>query len=402
VSVPSAPDFVGIVVAAGRSTRFSGPGPKQFERLGHDTLVDRAVDALAGADAVRGVIVVLPEADVSGPRGRALARRPKVLRVVPGGATRDASVRCGLDAVEDARYVLVHDAARPFASPALVQAVVAATREFGAAVPGLAIPDTVKRVEPVAGRPDAWRVVETVDRARLRLSQTPQGARTDWLRDALARAAKTGASVTDEAAALELGGRAVAVVCGETHNRKVTSPEDLAEARARIAESDGPRLRVGSGFDIHRFEAGRRLVLGGVEFPGETGLAGHSDADVVLHAAMDALLGAGGLGDIGGLFPPGDARFRDADSRVLTADVARRIGDAGLRVVNLDLTVLAERPRIGPRAEEMRRAIAGALGIEVSRIGVKATTLEGLGALGRSEGIACQAVALVERVRDGA
>jgi len=397
VSVPQAPDFVGIVVAAGRSARLPGPTPKQFERLGRGSLLEHAIDALVSNDAVRGVIVVLPAAEAAGPLGLDLVRRAGVLHVVAGGATRADSVRNGLAAVAADPYVLVHDAARPFASRALVSAVIRATRAHGAALPGLAIPDTVKRVEAIEGAPGAWRVGETVDRERFRLAQTPQGARTDWLREALDRVARVGATVTDESAALELGGHTVAVVAGDPQNRKITSPEDLRAAREAVEPAGRCAIRIGSGFDIHRFETGRRLVLGGVEFPGETGLAGHSDADVVLHAVMDALLGAVGLGDIGVLFPPDDPRFSGADSRALAADVARRVAAIGMRLVNLDVTVLAERPRIRSRVDAMREAIAEAIGVDSSRVGVKATTLEGLGALGRAEGIACQAVVLLER-----
>ena len=186
----------------------------------------------------------------------------------------------------------------------------------------------------------------------------------------------------------------MALVEGELTNRKITRNEDLEHARRQLGQGD-VGLRVGTGFDIHRFGEGRRLVLGGVEFAGETGLEGHSDADVVLHAAMDALLGAAGLGDIGMLFPPDDERFRGADSRELAREVARRVDAAGYHLVNLDIALMAERPKIGPRSVEMRQAIGEALGVAVENVGLKATTLERLGALGRAEGIACQAVALL-------
>jgi 2-C-methyl-D-erythritol 2,4-cyclodiphosphate synthase len=188
----------------------------------------------------------------------------------------------------------------------------------------------------------------------------------------------------------------VAVVAGDAANRKITSAEDLDDARRRLA-GDETGLRIGSGFDVHRFGEGRRLMLGGIEFPGEEGLEGHSDADVVLHAVMDALLGAAGMGDIGVLFPPEDQQFAGADSRVLARQVSRAIAQRGCRVINVDLTVLAERPKIRSRVEEMRAAIADAIEVQPDRIGIKATTLERLGALGRGEGIACQAVALLSR-----
>jgi len=242
---------------------------------------------------------------------------------------------------------------------------------------------------------ERW-VGETVDRETLRLAQTPQGARVDWLREALDTLSGEGVDVTDEAAALERAGHRVAVVPGDPVNTKITSTEDLDEARRRLAGED-PGLRIGSGFDIHRFGDGRRLMLGGIEFPGETGLEGHSDADVVLHAVMDALLGAAGMGDIGVLFPPEDEQFAGADSGILAGQVARTIAEQGYRVINVDLTVLAEQPKIRSRVAEMRSAIASALEVSPDRIGIKATTLERLGSLGRGEGIACQAVALLSR-----
>jgi 2-C-methyl-D-erythritol 4-phosphate cytidylyltransferase/2-C-methyl-D-erythritol 2,4-cyclodiphosphate synthase len=396
MAAPRTPDFVGIVVAAGSSARLPGNVPKQFEPIGSRTLLEHAVAALASDPAVRGVVAVLPGTDVSGERGIAASRLPGMLDVVAGGPTRADSVRNGLAAAaaHEPRFVLVHDAARPAASAALVARVIEATRAHGAAIPALAVVDTVKRV--VSSPAGELRVLETLDRSMLRLAQTPQGARTDWLVAALAEAARSGIVATDEAAALEHAGHAVVVVEGDPANRKITAPDDLRAVRA-IAPEPRSRLRVGSGFDVHRFEAGRRLVLGGVELAGEVGLAGHSDADVVLHAIMDALLGAAGLGDIGAHFPPDEARYKDADSLVLLADVGRRIADLGLRILNVDVTVLAERPRVRPHVDAMRRAVAATLALEPTQIGIKATTLEGLGALGRAEGIAAQAVALLER-----
>jgi 2-C-methyl-D-erythritol 4-phosphate cytidylyltransferase/2-C-methyl-D-erythritol 2,4-cyclodiphosphate synthase len=286
--------------------------------------------------------------------------------------------------------VLVHDAARPLATSRLVDAVIAATVEHGAAIPALPVPDTVKQLD------DAGGVERTLDRARLRLAQTPQGSRTDWLVAALDDARSAGVEVTDESAALECAGRPVNVVAGDSRNRKITTAEDLETMRQD--QGRVPELRVGSGFDIHRIDASRPLVLGGLVFPGEPGLAGHSDADVVLHAVMDALLGAACLGDIGHLFPPEDPAFAGADSTGLATEVAARLQQAGFEVVNLDITLLAERPRIRDRATEMRGAIGDCLGVDTDRIGLKATTLEKLGSLGRSEGIACQAVALIHRV----
>jgi 2-C-methyl-D-erythritol 4-phosphate cytidylyltransferase/2-C-methyl-D-erythritol 2,4-cyclodiphosphate synthase len=381
------PDFKGVVVAAGRAARFGDALPKQFQQLGGRTVLERSVRAIAERPSVAGVVVVVPPSEVDGPWGRAAGGWPGVERVVAGGATRSESVSRGVSAAGETPYVLVHDAARPLAGAELIDAVIAATRSHGAAIPVLDIPDTVKSVEGA-------RVTGTVPRDRLRLAQTPQGSRTDWLRTALAHAADDGVTVTDEAAALERDGRRVATVPGTRSNRKITTAEDLAEAR-RNFERPECGLRVGTGFDIHRIETSRPLVLGGVRFEGEPGLAGHSDADVVLHAAMDAVLGAVGLGDIGEHFPPDDERYAGAASTDLARRIAGLIGGRGYRIVNLDLTLLAEAPKIRDRVESMRAAIAECLAMDPARVGLKATTLEGLGALGRREGIACQAVALV-------
>jgi 2-C-methyl-D-erythritol 4-phosphate cytidylyltransferase/2-C-methyl-D-erythritol 2,4-cyclodiphosphate synthase len=251
----------------------------------------------------------------------------------------------------------------------------------------LEVGDTVKEVQDDV-------VAATVDRHRLRLAQTPQAARREWLCQALERAAREGVAPTDEAAALERDGRTVRVVAGDPDNLKITTARDLDRAR-RGLEARAMDLRVGTGFDIHASGADRTLVLGGVSFPGEPGLAGHSDADVILHAAMDALLGAACLGDLGAHFPPGDPRFKDAASTELLRHVAGLVRDAGYEVVNVDLTLLAERPRIREHAGAMRDNLARCLEISADRVGLKATTLERLGALGRGEGIACQAVALL-------
>jgi len=382
--------FTAIVVAAGSSNRFGGAAPKQYQDLCGQSVLERSVRALAGRPSVRGVVVVLSAADAAGTRGAQVRGWPGVLEVVPGGAIRSASVWRGVEAAGDARYLLIHDAARPLVSPALVDAVIDATLHHGGAIPVLQVHDTVKRV--------SGELIEgTVERSSLRLAQTPQGFRTDRLRQAMGRARSEGLELTDEAAAMERCGHPVAAVAGDLENVKITTPRDLENAR-RTLEGQTMELRVGTGFDIHRVGGPeRRLVLGGVPFPGEPGLLGHSDADVVLHAVMDALLGAVALGDIGHHFPPEDPGFKDACSAELTRKVAQLIAAEGYSVVNLDITLLAESPKIRGRAEEMRASIAGCLGIELSRVGLKATTLEGLGALGRGEGAACQATALLQR-----
>lgn len=381
---------VAIVVAAGSSTRLGGGIPKQFRNLGGATVVERSVRAFAAIPGIDGVYVVVPPGEIGGPRAAFLGTIGGVSGVVAGGATRAASALAGLEAARDAEIVLVHDAARPFVTAPLVEAVVAAARRHGAAAPAVRVADTIKRDD------GAGFVEGTLERGSLHAAQTPQAARREWMIDALREALASGGEITDEAQALERAGRRVALVPGDPMNVKITTPADWDDAVRRVADP-ADALRVGQGFDVHRVGGERPLVLGGVTFPGEAGLLGHSDADVVLHAAMDAMLGAAGLPDIGHFFPTGDPRFSGADSARLAEDVAARVEGAGFEIVNLDLTLLAERPRIRERVDVMRAAIARSFGIDPSRVGLKATTLEGLGALGRAEGIACQAVALLRR-----
>jgi 2-C-methyl-D-erythritol 4-phosphate cytidylyltransferase/2-C-methyl-D-erythritol 2,4-cyclodiphosphate synthase len=382
---------VAIVVAAGKSTRFGGTVPKQFLELCGESVASRAVRAMTGCPGVDGVIVVVSREEMGGPKDAAFRRLDRVSAVVAGGATRTASALAGVEAAADADIVLVHDGARPFVDAALISAVLDATRRYGAAVPALPARDTVKRDD------GGGFVAETLDREPLRFAQTPQGARRDWMLEALRLAVSAPAEVTDEAQALERAGRKVALVPGDPGNLKITTSEDWNAALRRV--DDDVSFRVGHGYDVHRFGGTRGLVLGGVLFPGEEGLLGHSDADVVLHAAMDALLGAAGLPDIGHYFPPGDARFAGADSSVLAREVAGHLRDSGFRIANLDLTLLAERPTIGGRFGAMREAIAASFAIEPARVGLKATTLEAMGALGRGEGIGCHAVALIRRAK---
>jgi 2-C-methyl-D-erythritol 4-phosphate cytidylyltransferase/2-C-methyl-D-erythritol 2,4-cyclodiphosphate synthase len=383
---------IAVVVAAGRSTRLGGGVPKQFLELGGEWVAARSIRAMTSCSEIDGAVVVLPAEDIGGPRDAALRRLDGVLAVVPGGRTRMASALAGVEAVSGADVILVHDGVRPFVAPSMVTAVLEAVRRHGAAVPAVAVRDTVKR-DDGGGFVDA-----TLDRAPLRLAQTPQGARQDWMLEALHLAVASGREVTDEGEALERAGRRVALVPGDPANVKITTPADWSDAARRVEEhGDDDGLRVGHGYDVHRFGGTRTLVLGGVAFPGEPGLLGHSDADVVLHAAMDALLGAAGLPDIGHHFPPGDPRFEGADSSLLAREVCGHLRASGFRIANLGLTLLAERPRVREHVGAMRDAIAACFLVEPARVGLTATTLEGLGALGRGEGIACHAVALLRR-----
>jgi 2-C-methyl-D-erythritol 4-phosphate cytidylyltransferase / 2-C-methyl-D-erythritol 2,4-cyclodiphosphate synthase len=370
-----------IVTAGGRGTRFGGL--KQFETLAGRSVLARAIQAGAGC-AVQ-VVVVVPAGEEARAR-QELAGLGLSLSVVAGGETRALSVRAGLAALDASLpLVAIHDGVRPLATRALFERVLAAAAETGAAIPGMPCAETVKRVE-------GGRVVETVDRSALRLVQTPQAFRTQLLRDAYAKLGDRAAQFTDEAGLVEAAGFPVAVVAGEAENVKITEPRDLEDAARKLEAATRPR--IGFGYDVHPFAAGRKLILGGVEFPGD-GLQGHSDADVVTHAVTDAVLGAAGLGDLGHHFPDTDPTFKGADSLGLLRAAVAKARELGLRVENVDLTIAARRPKIAPAALSMRTKLAEALGVPIERVNVKATTGEGLGFVGREEGIAVQAVALL-------
>lgn len=361
----------GIVVAGGSGRRFGGP--KQWELLDGRSLAARAVDACRSA--CDGVSVVVPDP----------ASAPADLdadHVVAAGSTRAASVRNGLATVPaDATVVVVHDAVRPLASAALFGRVIEAVHGGAAgAVPAVSVADTLKRVD------DGGVVLRTVDREGVVAVQTPQAFDAGWLR----RAHESGADATDDAGLVEAAGGRIVAVEGEPDNVKVTTAADLD--RLRLG-GRGPAVRIGHGFDVHRWsDEPRPLVLGGVTLPGERGLAGHSDADVLCHALADAVLGAAGLGDLGAHFPDDDERWAGARSTELLRQTVQLAAAASWVPVNADLTVVAEAPRLSPFVDEMTSTLSGILGAPVS---VKATTAEKLGALGRGEGVAVWAVTLL-------
>jgi len=387
-----------VVPAAGRGDRLGRGLPKALIELRGRPLIEYALATLDRAAEVESIAAVVPEDAVPAVQG--LVRRAglrKVAAIVPGGADRQASVACGLAALPPGpELVLVHDAARPFLTPSLVSDVLAAAAQDGAATAALPVGDTIKRGE--AG----W-VQETLDRSRLFRIQTPQAFRRALLEQAHRDAEREGLRGTDDAALVEHLGARVRLVPGSPANIKITVPDDLALAEALAAaraEGSSPARgpRVGVGFDAHRFGSGRRLILGGVEVPHARGLLGHSDADVIAHAVMDALLGAAGCGDIGQHFPPDDPAYEGAPSLGLMERVRDLLHERGWRAAHVDVVVMAEAPRLAPHVPAMRAAMARALRIPEERVNVKATTMEGMGALGREEGIAAQAVASLEAV----
>jgi 2-C-methyl-D-erythritol 4-phosphate cytidylyltransferase/2-C-methyl-D-erythritol 2,4-cyclodiphosphate synthase len=320
----------------------------------------------------------------------------KVRAVVPGGERRQDSVREGMKQAPAGfdGVVLVHDAARPFAEPALIEAVIDAASEHGAALPLLPVVDTIKRAV-------GDRVAETVDRSTLFGAQTPQGFRFDLLSRAYERAGQDAVTLTDEAMAVERIGATVAAVAGSARNQKITTPDDLAAAEDRLRRESGGSSptpgarRVGTGFDAHRLVPGRKLMLGGIEIPHDRGLEGHSDGDCLIHAVCDALLGAAGAGDMGEHFPSRDPRYKGAPSRTFLEEVARILRDRKLAVENLDATVIAQAPALAPHVSAMRELLSRVLGVSPALVSVKAKSTDQLGALGRGEGMAAQAVVLL-------
>ncbi len=369
-----------MIVAAGSGERFGGPVPKQFLPLGGRPLVDWCVRTALSTGRVSHVTVVLPP-------GAPDAWSPgadDAVSVTPGGCRRVDSVRNGIGALPPATtHCLVHDAVRPLASAGLFHSVMDAAEAGGAAVPVMPINDTVKRAS-------GGMVTETVDRSGLHASQTPQGFRIDLLRAALGAPG----DYTDESSALEASGVRVAAVAGEAGNIKLTRPSDmpLLEALGGVRPT-----RTALGLDFHPFEPGRPLHLCGCLLPGEDGLAGHSDGDAGLHAVMDAMLSASGLGDIGTHFPPDDPAWKGADSSVLAGRVVDLLAGAGWVVDTLDLTIVGNRPRIAPIRGMLSGRLAAILGTGEGSIGVKGTTTNTLGDLGRGGGLGALALVVIRR-----
>jgi 2-C-methyl-D-erythritol 4-phosphate cytidylyltransferase / 2-C-methyl-D-erythritol 2,4-cyclodiphosphate synthase len=378
-----------VVVAAGQGLRAGGEIPKQFRRIAGETLLERALSAFAEAPDVTFVQPVIRPDDVD--LVRRLTDGMNVLEPVAGGATRQASVRAGLEALVACTpdIVLIHDAARPFASASLITRAIAAAEKTGAAIPALPVTDTVKRIDSTG------TIEATLDRNSIRLVQTPQAFAFPALFDAHRRALAQGRNdFTDDAALAEWAGIKVSVFAGEPGNIKFTTPEDFARAEAIQSAGLGD-VRTGSGLDVHAFGPGDHVTLGGIHIPHVQALTGHSDADVALHALTDAILGALADGDIGAHFPPSDPQWRGASSDRFLTFAVERVRARGGRIAHLDLTIVCEAPRIGEHRDRMRANIANLAGIGIERVGVKATTSEKLGFTGRGEGIAAYATATI-------
>ena len=390
----TSPSTAILVVAAGRGARVGAGTPKQYLQLAGRALLSRTLDALAAAGAP---ILVVTHPDDAGFYAAAIADVASITATllrpaVDGGATRQESVRNGLAALGALdpvpEIVLIHDGARPFPSSALLERARAAAAS-GAAVPGFAIHDTIKQVD------EAGRIVATPQRASLRAVQTPQAFRFALIRDAHESAAAAGArDLTDDAAIAEWAGHAVHVFEGEPGNMKVTTPQDVATAEARLIR-DCPDVRMGQGYDVHAFGPGDHVWLGGLKVAHTRGLVGHSDADVLSHAITDALYGAIGDGDIGSHFPPSDPQWKGANSSIFLKAAADAVRARGGMIAHIDATVVCETPKVGPHRDAIRQRIAEVVELPLERVAVKATTSERLGFTGREEGIATLAIATV-------
>ena len=387
-----------IIAAGGRGARFGGARPKQLLSLGGQPILQRSVEAFVRSELVRDVVVALPP-DLAADVPSYLRGQSKPLSIVTGGARRQDSVASAFASLgSGVDVVVIHDAARPLVSADLIRRTIEAAVEHGAAIAALPATDTVKRGD------SRGVIVDTLPRQEIFLAQTPQAFRASVLRDALAIAAQAG-DATDEAMLAERAGHHVRLVEGETRNMKITTAADLEMAEMLLggggrapASSAAEGLRIGNGYDLHRLVAGRPLILGGVTIPFEKGLDGHSDADAVCHAVTDAVLGAAGAGDIGRHFPDTDPAWKGANSIRLLERAAEVVAAAGYAVVNVDVVVIAQKPKLSPHADAMRAALAAALRTTPDRISVKGKTNEGVGSIGAGESIAVHAVALLSRV----
>ena len=369
---------IAIIVAAGRGKRLGSSLPKQFLKVRGRTILEMSVEAFEQNKYIDEIFVAA-NADYCELTEKLCRGFSKLKKIVAGGAERQDSVRAALDCLRGENgIVLVHDAARPLVSEAVINAVIEGTADFGAAIPTVPAKDTIRQVDGTGSR--------TLQRETLACVQTPQGFRISLLKHAFEKAQAEGFLGTDDASLVERMGINISMVQGEDANRKITTREDLET-----------EMRIGTGYDVHRLVEGRPLVLCGEQIPYEKGLLGHSDADVALHALMDAMLGAAGLGDIGKHFPDTDERYRGISSMKLLQKTAELLREAGYFLGNADITIIAQRPKIAGYIPKMRANIAEIMNCDENKINIKGTTTEKLGFVGREEGIASEAVCILYR-----
>src|SRR5688500_11700145 len=383
-----------LVAAGGRGVRLGADRPKQFLDIGGRSILETSVGALAASDRIDEIIVALPEEHLKAAKAWPASSKPMLF--VAGGARRQDSVANAFGkSSRHADVIVIHDAARPFVTAGVIARTVDAAQAHGAAIAAIPVRDTVKQTHD-PGRDGSRPIRTTLPRDTIFLAQTPQAFR----RDVLARAIQEGRSseATDEAMLVERLGLPVHVVEGDVRNIKITTADDLAAARSSSALHKGApygRMRVGNGYDLHKLVAGRPLILAGVAIPFELGLSGHSDADIVCHAVTDAVLGAANVGDIGRLFPDTDPKWQGADSIALLKGAMELVRHAGYRVSNVDVTVIAQKPKLLPYLDQMRSNLAAALGVDAGAVSIKGKTNEGVDSMGRGESMACHAVALL-------
>jgi 2-C-methyl-D-erythritol 4-phosphate cytidylyltransferase/2-C-methyl-D-erythritol 2,4-cyclodiphosphate synthase len=379
-----------IIAAGGAGRRMRAAQPKQLLELGGQTILARSVNAFDSHPSVSDLVVVVPAELLPRDAQTYIGATVRPLTIVTGGPRRQDSVANAFASVDpSAEIVLIHDAARPFVSAEIIERTIDAAAAHGAAIAALEAHDTVKRVER---HPYGALIVETIPRDTVFLAQTPQGFRREVLADAVALG-RSGVDATDEASLAERAGHPVHVVAGDPGNVKITTEDDLVAARRRLEAV----ARVGTGYDLHRLVDGLPLSVGGVGLESARGAAAHSDGDVACHAAIDAMLGAAGLGDIGRHFPDTDPEWRGASGLDLLRRAAELIGKHHFEIVNLDITVILETPKLSGHIESMRTAMAGALGVDRVRVSLKAKTNEGVDAVGRGEAIAAHAAALLRQ-----
>lgn len=369
-----------IIGAAGSGTRMGSKLPKQFLKIGGQTILEKTVMAFDACDFVDKLIIVTSAQYISTCQVlfSQLEENGK-MAIVSGGAQRQDSIKAGLEEAakiaDNDSIILIQDGVRPYVTQELIARICNAVIESGAVIPAVPSKDTIRHVDN-----------GTLDRSKLVCVQTPQGFSFDLIQQAFAQAERDGFYGTDDASLVERLGHKVRIVEGLTGNIKITTPEDL-----------DVEMRIGTGFDVHCLVEERKLILGGVDIPYEKGLLGHSDADVLVHALMDALLGAAALGDIGKLFPDSDEKYRGISSMKLLEHVNNRLAEEGYSLGNADVTVICQRPKLAGFIQQMRENIAGVMGVDVSKISIKATTTEKLGFTGRGEGIAAEAVCILTR-----